>query len=118
MGTLGFLKNNTSVIALGFVSGIAIGAAGTAPASACGGFWDAGCNLGKVVEKAAHDVGHTAEKAAQDTGHTAEKAAHDTGHIVEKAAQDTGHTAEKAAHDTGHAIEKGTRTPVSPLQPS
>ncbi|MBZ9763377.1 hypothetical protein LB553_21185 [Mesorhizobium sp. CA8] len=101
------------------------------PALACGGWADVGCNVGKAVEKGAHDAGHAGEKtlhdvgktlgkAGQDTGKTLEKTAHDIGHTLEKAAQDTGKTVEKAAHDagrtteiaahdTGHAIEKASR---------
>ncbi len=96
-----------------------VSATNNPPAFACGGIFDARCNLshgglspsniGKQAEKAGQDVGHTAEKAAQDVGHTAEKAGQDVGHTTEKAAQDIGHTAEKAGQDTGHTAEKAAQ---------
>jgi hypothetical protein len=58
--------------------------AGTA--SACGGFFDVACNVGKVIEK-----------ATQDTGKAIEKATHDTGKAIEKATQDVGKTIESVA---------------------
>jgi hypothetical protein len=43
-------------------------------ASACGGPFDVACNVGKAVEKGAHDAGKAIEKGAHDTGKAAEVA--------------------------------------------
>ncbi|MET4373277.1 hypothetical protein ABIA99_005999 [Bradyrhizobium sp. LB12.1] len=86
------------------------------PASACGGIFDAACNLShgglspsnvvKQTVKAADDVGKTGEKALHDAGTTGEKALHDAGNTGEKALHDVGNTGEKALHDTGKATEQ------------
>jgi hypothetical protein len=75
-------------------------------AYACGGPWDIACNVGKTIEKGAHDTGKAIEKGAHDTGKSVEKGAHDAGKTLEKAAQDTGKALEKATQDTGKTIEK------------
>jgi|GEM_PF-2504093 len=45
------------------------------PASACSGWFDPLCELGRSLDKGAHDAGHAIEKGAQDTGKAVEKAA-------------------------------------------
>jgi hypothetical protein len=62
-------------------------AIGTASASACGGFWDVGCNVGKAIEKAAQDTGKAIEKATQDTGKAIENGVHGVGKTIESIAQ-------------------------------
>ncbi len=67
--------------------------AATTSSSACGGFWDVGCNVGKAIEKAAQDTGRAVEKGLHDTGRALEKAAQDTGRAVDKAFEDLNHAA-------------------------
>jgi hypothetical protein len=58
------------------------------PANACGGIFDIGCNVGKIIERAAQDTGKTIEKSAQDVGKSIEKSAQDAGKTGEKAVRD------------------------------
>jgi hypothetical protein len=61
----------TRLIAIALVAnGLSAGAA-----SACGGFWDVGCNVGKVIEKATQDTGKAIEEGVHGLGKTIESVA-------------------------------------------
>lgn len=72
------------------------------------------CKLGIGKESTPIDVGKSGHN---DIGKAIEKAAHDNSYAIDKAAHDTGHTLEKAAHDTGNALEKAARDTGKPLEP-
>lgn len=86
------------------------------PAAACGGFFDAGCNLSHGGLSPQNIVKQTAQ-AATDTREAVAKAGTDTRVAVAKAGTDTRETIAKAGTDTRVAIGKaGTDARVATVQ--